>query len=118
MTQVVDLTNRGAASCRMEGFPGVNLVGAARGQHGYAWPLSRQSVSYTNVVLPPGGVAHFSLTYLPFAPGDGTNIAVTEIVVTPPNTFTHTQLAWNRDVLLQDAATHPGTFISPISAGA
>lgn len=117
VTQTVDLTNKGATACTMEGFPGVNLVGMARGQHNYTWPLERSSTNYSQVTLQPGGTAHFDLTYLPFATGDGTDMTVTTIVITPPNTTTHTQLAWNQQVLLQDAATHSGTYIGPVNVG-
>ena len=117
-TQVVDLTNKGSATCTMEGFPGVDLVGSANGQQSYSWPLERSSARYGQLTLQPGGTAHFDLTYLPFASGDGTDIAVAKIVLTPPNTFTQAQLTWNQQVLLQDAATHPGTFIGPVTSGA
>jgi len=117
-TQVVDLTNKGSAACTMDGFPGVDLAGAANGQSNYTWSLARSSASYSQVTLQPGGTAHFTLTYLPSAAGDGTNMTVTKIVMTPPNTFTQAQLTWNQQVLLQDGATHPGTYIGPVTAGA
>ena len=117
-TQVVDLTNKGSAACAMDGFPGVDLAGTANGQSNYTWPLERSSASYSQVTLQPGGTAHFTLTYLPFATGDSTNMTVTKIVITPPNTFTQAQLTWNQQVLLQDGATHPGTYIGPVTAGA
>jgi hypothetical protein len=117
-TQAVVLTNKGSAACTMTGFPGVDLVGAANGQQNYSWPLERQTVSYSRVTLPPGGTAHFNLIYLPSTPGDGTDITVAKMVITPPNTYTQAQLTWNQSVLLQDAATHPGTYISPVASGA
>jgi pyruvate/2-oxoglutarate dehydrogenase complex dihydrolipoamide acyltransferase (E2) component len=116
-TQVVDLTNKGPSACVMNGFPGVDLVGAANGQQNYSWPLERSSAKYSQVTLPPGGTAHFDLTYLPAAAGDGTDITVAKIVLTPPNTFTQAQLTWSQKVLLQDGATHPGTYIGPVTAG-
>jgi len=117
-TQVVDLTNKGSTPCTMAGFPGVDLAGTANGQSNYTWPLARSSVHYSQVTLQPGGTAHFNLTYLPFATGDGMDMTVTKLVVTPPNTFTQAQLTWNQHVLLQDGATHPGTYIGPVTAGA
>jgi hypothetical protein len=39
-------------------------------------------------------------------------------VITPPNDFTHAEVTWKQSVLLQDAATHPGTFITPVAPGA
>lgn len=117
-TQVVDLTNQGTSACTMDGFPGVDLVGVADGQQNYTWPLVRASVSYSKVTLQPGGTAHFGLTYLPGTSGDGsTLISVTKLVITPPNDYTHAELTWNQDIVLQDAATHPGTYITPVAAG-
>jgi len=118
MTQVVDLTNKGSAACAMKGFPGVDLVGVANGQPNYSWSLARSSARYAQVTLKPGGTAHFDLMYLPYASGGGTGFTVVKLVLTPPNTFTQAQVTWSQNVLLQDGATHPGTFIGPVTAGA
>lgn len=117
-TLAVDLTNKGSSSCTMDGFPGVNLVGAANGQKNYTWPLLRSSASYSKVTLQPGGTAHFDLKYEPGVSGDGTNISVAKMVITPPNAYTQAELTWNQPVLLQDAATHPVTYITPVVSGA
>lgn len=101
----------------MVGFPGVDLVGAARGQQNYTWSLVRSSVKYSKVTLRTGGVAHFGLVYLPGTSGN-VNIAVRKIIITPPNAYTHTQVTWNQSVLLQDEATRPGTYITPVAVGA
>jgi hypothetical protein len=125
-TQVVDLTNEGSSACTMEGFPGVDLVGVADGQENYTWPVVRSSASYareshqgiSEVTLQPGGIAHFDLRYLPGAPGDGNNlISVDKMVITPPNDYNQAELTWHQDVVLQDAATHPGTYIMPVVSG-
>jgi hypothetical protein len=125
-TQVMDLTNEGSSACTMEGFPGVDLVGVADGQENYTWPLVRSSASYareshqgiSEVTLQPGGTAHFDLRYLPGAPGDGNNlISVDKMVITPPNDYTQAEMTWHQDVVLQDAATHPGTYIMPVVSG-
>ena len=125
-TQVVDLTNEGSSACTMEGFPGVDLVGVADGQENYTWPLVRSSASYarsshqgiSKVTLKPGGTAHFDLRYLPGAPGHGNKlISVHKMVITPPNDYTQAELTWRRYVILQDAATHPGTYIMPVMSG-
>jgi hypothetical protein len=125
-TQVVDLTNEGSSACTMEGFPGVDLVGVADGREDYTWPLVRSSASYareshqgiSQVTLQPGGTAHFDLRYLPGAPGDGDNlIRVGKMVITPPNDYTQAEMTWHQDVVLQDSATHPGTYIMPVVSG-
>ena len=117
-TQHVVLTNKGRSACTLSGFPGVDLVGVVNGQHNYRWPLERQVVRYSKVTLKPGGRAHFDLIYLPAAAGDSTDIAVDKLVITPPNDLTHAELTWHQSVLLQDGATHPGTYISPVLPGA
>ena len=116
-TQAVVLTNQGSAACTMNGFPGVDLVGAANGKQDYSWSLVRQSASYSRVTVAPGGTAHFNLIYLPDVAGDGIDFKVTTLVITPPNTFSHVNLTWKQAVLLQDGATHPGTYISPVVSG-
>jgi hypothetical protein len=126
-TQVVDMTNDGSSACAMDGFPGTNLVGTAVGPKNYSkpdytWPLARASRSYSTVTLRPGAIAHFDLIYLPSSSADITagsdDLNVTTITITPPNDFSHAQLSWTQGVLLQDAATHPGTYITPVASGA
>ena len=115
-TQVVTLTNKGSSACTLDGFPGVNLTGIANGQQNFTWSLVRQSVSYSVVTLQPGGTAHFGLIYLP-GTSASTDITVNRLVMTPPNDYTQAELTWNQSVVLQDAATHPGTYITPVMAG-
>jgi len=121
-TLPVYLTNTGSSPCTMKGFPGVNLVGRALGKKDYTWPLERASRSYQLVTLQPAGTAHFDIIYLPGNPGDAgngnTDLAVTTVVITPPNDYTHAEVSWSQSVLLQDAATHPGTYITPVVPGA
>lgn len=115
--QAVDLTNKGSSACTMDGFPGVDLVGVARGKQDYSWSLARRSGRYSKVRLKPGGTAHFNVIYLPTNSGNIDNITVTKMVITPPNDDTQAELTWSPFVLLQDKATHPGTYISPIVSG-
>jgi hypothetical protein len=117
-TQVVDLTNTTSAACTMAGFPGVDLIGAANGQQNFSWSLQRSSTKYSQVTLPPGGSAHFNVTYLPGTADSSGDITVFKLELTPPNSFTQAEVTWNQSVLLQDGATHPGTYISPILSGA
>jgi hypothetical protein len=116
-TLAVNLTNKGSSACVMEGFPGVNLVGAANGKQDYTWPLLRSSARYSKVTLPPGGTAHFDLWYLPGVSGDGINLTVAKMVITPPNDYAQAEVTWSQPVLLQDGATHPGTYITPVVSG-
>ncbi len=115
-TQVVDLTNKGSSACTLQGFPGVDLNGLANGQQDYTWSLERQSVSYAAVTLRPGETGHFSLIYLPGNSASG-DMSVTKLVITPPNDYTQAEVTWNQSVVLQDGATHPGTYVTPVVLG-
>jgi len=115
-TQVVDLTNKGSAACTLRGFPGVDLHGAANGHQDFTWSLVRQSAAYSAVTLAPGQTGHFSLIYLP-GTSASTDMTVSRLVITPPNAYTQAGLTWNQSVVLQDGATHPGTYITPVAAG-
>jgi Domain of unknown function (DUF4232) len=117
VTQTVDLTNTSSSPCRLDGFAGVNLFGTAQGKSDYQWPLTRSAQSYSAVTVQPGATAHFNLVYLPAQAGD-TVIHVTKVIVTPPNDFSSVNVPWTQDILLQDAATHPGTWITPVQSGA
>jgi hypothetical protein len=102
----------------MDGFPGVNLVGTARGQSGYQWPLARSgAVKPSLVTLAPGAEAHFTVSYLADS-SPSQDIAVKKIIITPPNDTTQTSVAWKQSITLQDAATHSGTWIEPVQSGA
>jgi Domain of unknown function (DUF4232) len=118
-TQAVDLTNKGSSACTLQGFPGVDLIGAANGQQDYTWPLVRQSASYQTVELQPGGIAHFNLVYLPSvgASIQSDDITVAKMVIRPPDGHTQSELTWNQSVVLQDGATDSGTYITPVVSG-
>lgn len=113
-TMSLTFTNTSAAACSMYGFPGVNLV-AGRIQ----WALERQSKTPQTVVLPPGGHASSTLTLLRWAAGDGTSFTPAEVHVTPPDETTFRTVTWPHGVVLidQEEATHPGTFIGPVTSG-
>lgn len=123
--QVVDMTNKGPSACTMEGFPGVDLIGDTQGQANYDWTLVHSSATGAKVTLQPGATAHFDLVYLPAAPAGGSgNISVQRMVITTPgdpnvNSDADIQgsLAWSQAVVLQDGATHPGTYVMPVAAG-
>jgi len=120
-TLAVDLTNKGSSACTMAGFPAVSLVGRALGKQNYTWPLEWASRSYQRVTVHPGGTAHFDIVYVPGSPSDArngnTDLLVSKLVITPPNDHAHAVVTWRQSVLLQDGATHPGTFSTPIVPG-
>ncbi|MGI5380735.1 DUF4232 domain-containing protein [Streptomyces sp. CA-251387] len=107
----VALTNKSASTCTLKGFPGIDLLSASG-----SWSLTRSAETPKTVTLASGKVAYFTITYLPFE-GDGEEFKAESIVVTPPDETTSATLDWPGDSLMrQDAATHPGTFVSPIGS--
>ncbi|MEU9197205.1 DUF4232 domain-containing protein [Streptomyces hundungensis] len=109
----IELTNKGAKPCAMKGYPGVDLVGGST-----KWSLPRgTSETPRTVTVHPGATTTFTLFYLPFHQGDGKEFKPRSLVITPPNeTHAHT-LPWEfSSVLLQDGATHPGTYIGPVGS--
>ena len=105
------MTNSGSAACVLRGFPGARLEGA----DGDGWDLVRSADAINDVRLEPGGKATSYLTYL--KSDAATGWAVKSVVVTPPNTDQSQTFPWSGGpVVRQDAATHPGTFITPVGA--
>ncbi|MFD8718643.1 DUF4232 domain-containing protein [Streptomyces sp. NPDC059629] len=107
---VVAFTNKSGHSCTMYGFPGVDLVNS-----GQKWSLQRTNATPKRVTLANGASTNFAITFLVPAQGDSTTFTPTTVVVTAPNQRTSFDLSWHGGaVLLQDGATHPGTFIGPV----
>ncbi|HEY5835669.1 DUF4232 domain-containing protein [Streptomyces sp.] len=106
-TAGVAVRNSSGHACVVGGFPGVDLrSGTTR------WSLSRASQEYDRITLRPGGTTDFPITFLPEPKGSWTPSTVT---VTPPDETTSKTLRWPwGPVLLQDGATHPGTYVGPI----
>ncbi|MFE2965399.1 DUF4232 domain-containing protein [Streptomyces sp. NPDC059340] len=106
----VVLKNKTSAACTIQGFPGVDLKSS-----GGSWSLTRSGASPKKVTLAAGSSTTFTITFLPWNQGSGTEFKATSVVVTPPNETTSTTLAWpGGAVLLQDGATHPGTYTGPV----
>ncbi|MER6078210.1 DUF4232 domain-containing protein [Streptomyces sp. NPDC001833] len=108
---VVALTNKSGHSCTMYGFPGVDLVNS-----GQKWSLQRTNATPKRVTLANGASTNFAITFLVPAQGDSsTTFTPTTVVVTAPNQRTSFDLSWHGGaVVLQDGATHPGTYIGPV----
>ncbi|MEH0579313.1 MULTISPECIES: DUF4232 domain-containing protein [Streptomyces] len=108
----VVLKNKTSAACTIQGFPGVDLKSS-----GGSWSLTRSSATSKKITLAAGGSATFTITFLPWTQGSGTEFKATSVVITPPNETTSTTLAWpGGSVLLQDGATHPGTYTGPVGS--
>jgi hypothetical protein len=109
-------TNTSSATCTMTGFGGVDLKGPNDPTFGDTYSLPRSAKKPTTVRLVPGGRAHTTITWLP--PQDGTGWTPTQIVITPPDEVSSAALQWpGGEILRQDGATHPGSFIDPVAPG-
>ncbi|GAA4553510.1 hypothetical protein GCM10023175_49620 [Pseudonocardia xishanensis] len=110
-------TNTSKAPCTMTGFGGVDLKGPADPTFGPTYSLPRAAEQPTTVRLAAGAAAHTVITWLP--PQDGSGWTPTGMLVTPPDETRSAELPWpGGAVLRQDGATHPGTFLGPVGAGA
>jgi hypothetical protein len=73
----------------------------------------------TRLDLQPGATAHANLTYLSPEQGDANVFTPTRLLVTPPGEVNAITLEWTRGpVLDQQAATHPGTYVTAVASGA
>ncbi|MBD0711967.1 MULTISPECIES: DUF4232 domain-containing protein [unclassified Streptomyces] len=106
---IVRLVNKGSAPCTLKGYPGVDLVGAT------TWSLPRQTSQKPGLVtLKPGARTTFTITYQSYG-GEGAELTPGSLVVTPPGETHPTKLTWDfSSVLLQDGATHPGSYVGPV----
>ncbi|WP_310725136.1 DUF4232 domain-containing protein [Streptomyces sp. N2A] len=109
------LKNSGRAACTISGFPGVQL----KANDGHSIDLPRSSKKPTPVTLKPGASASFTITFLPSVSAGDRKIAPGTVLVTPPNEKQHLQLKWpyGGAILDQSGATHPGTYVNPVTAG-
>ncbi|MCX5448241.1 MULTISPECIES: DUF4232 domain-containing protein [Streptomyces] len=110
-TTSIVLTNKGSSTCKIGGFPGVDLKSENGGER---WSLARSSKKFSSITLKPGDSTDFTI-----------NLALTKeekgfyqpafAVVTPPNETTALTLKWPWGTLVdQRSATHPATFVNPI----
>ena len=108
--EVVELTNKGSASCAMRGFPGVDL-------HTNAGTISvaRSKQAPQLVTLKPGSSALFNVNY-PVNNTGGSGVRIETMVITPPNeTHSHT-LAWDQGTLPATDGSGPSLSVDPVVA--
>jgi hypothetical protein len=118
---VLELTNGGTTACTATGFPGFELVGP-RSNGSTTYDPPRQAVSSQAVTVPAGGAAHANFYALP-GPDScdaGRAWVPTSVTVTLPDTTTSFSVAWPGGSVdnCQGGATHPGTYVGPVEAGA
>ncbi|MGW8972542.1 DUF4232 domain-containing protein [Streptomyces platensis] len=110
-TTSVVLTNKGSRTCKIGGFPGVDLKSENGGER---WSLARSSAKHSSITLAPGDSTDFTI-----------NVALTKeeegfyqpafADITPPNETKSITIKWPWGTLVdQRSATHPATFVNPI----
>ncbi|MFG2398043.1 DUF4232 domain-containing protein [Streptomyces lydicus] len=110
-TTSVVLTNKGSHTCKIGGFPGVDLKSENGGER---WSLTRSSAKHGSITLQPGDSTDFTINVLLTKEEEGFyQPAFAD--VTPPNETTSLTIKWPWGTLVdQRSATHPGTFVNPI----
>lgn len=108
-------SNRSSGPCTMFGFGGADLDGPDQQPFGPTYHLPRSDEQPSTVRLDPGGTAQTVLNYLS-PDGTGEQWLPDHALVTPPDETHSVSLPWSfGPVLRQDAATHPGTFLHPVT---
>ncbi|KUN75965.1 DUF4232 domain-containing protein [Streptomyces griseoruber] len=109
-------TNKSERTCTLSGFAGVDMVGAQKTDG--TWSLVRSSKAPEKMVLEQGDTVDFSITLLPVdrSTPQAEKFVPAKFLVTPPNETEHFTLKWpfGGQILKQDAATHPATYLNPI----
>ncbi|BDH15529.1 DUF4232 domain-containing protein [Streptomyces hygroscopicus] len=110
-TTSIVLTNKGSSTCKIGGFPGVDLKSENGGER---WSLARSSKKFSSITLNPGDSTDFTLN-LAMTKEDKGFYQPAFAEVTPPNETTALTVEWPWGTLVdQRSATHPGTFVNPI----
>lgn len=110
-TTSVVLTNKGRSTCKIGGFPGVDLKSINGGER---WSLARSSAKYGSITLAPGDSTDFTIN-LAMTDEDEGFYQPAYAEITPPNETKSITIEWPWGSLVdQRGATHPGTFVNPI----
>ncbi|MGA4845185.1 DUF4232 domain-containing protein [Streptomyces sp. G5(2025)] len=117
VTAVVALKNTGSHACALRGYPEVTLKMGTETEGVQTETLRDQtSVRPKPLTLAPGASAHFTLTFLSSKVSEDNVIVPGVAEITPPNGKTSKELKWRwGPVTRQEAATHPGNFVSPVT---
>ncbi|MFE9069330.1 DUF4232 domain-containing protein [Streptomyces violaceusniger] len=112
-TATIVLMNKGSYSCKLGGFPGVDLTSINGGER---WSLARSSQKWSSVEVEAGQSTEFTLN-LAFTKEEEGFYQPAWVEITPPNETKALKIEWpwESDTLVdQRGATHPGTFVNPI----
>lgn len=109
-------TNRSKRTCTLSGFAGVDMIGAQKTDG--TWSLERSARKPVKITLAHGDTTDFSIALLPVAGSTPKKekFVPSRFLVTPPDETRHFTLKWpfGGQILKQDGATRPGTFLNPV----
>ncbi|MBL1120874.1 DUF4232 domain-containing protein [Streptomyces sp. 110] len=112
-TATIVLMNKGNYSCKLGGFPGVDLTSINGGER---WSLARSSQKWSSLEVEAGQSTEFTLN-LAFTEEEEGFYQPAWVEITPPDETKALKIEWpwESDSLVdQRSATHPGTFVNPI----
>ncbi|MGY0060744.1 DUF4232 domain-containing protein [Streptomyces sp. LZ34] len=112
-TATIVLMNKGTSSCRIGGFPGVDLTSINGGER---WSLARSSQKWSSLEVEAGQSTEFTLN-LAFTKEEEGFYQPAWVEITPPNETKSLKIEWpwETDSLVdQRGATRPATFVNPI----
>ncbi|GAA2331984.1 DUF4232 domain-containing protein [Streptomyces violaceusniger] len=112
-TATIVLMNKGSYSCRIGGFPGVDLTSMNGDER---WSLVRSSQKWSPVEVEAGQSTEFTLN-LAFTGEQEGLYQPAWVEITPPDETKALKIEWPWEtgtLVDQRSATHPGTFVNPI----
>ncbi|MDW6057184.1 DUF4232 domain-containing protein [Streptomyces sp. FXJ1.4098] len=112
-TATIVLMNKGTSSCRIGGFPGVDLTSINGGER---WSLARSSQKWSSLEVEAGQSTEFTLN-LAFTKEEEGFYQPAWVEITPPNETKSLKIEWpweNDSLVDQRSATRPATFVNPI----
>ncbi|MBT2440084.1 DUF4232 domain-containing protein [Streptomyces sp. ISL-36] len=113
---IVSMKNTGSRACTLQGYPGVTLKMGTETQGVITETFFPQKSEKPKVVkLNPGATARFTVTFLSGKETDDNIIDPPIVAITPPGNTKAKELRWWwGPVQQQEAATHPGNYVSPV----
>ncbi|WP_228973215.1 DUF4232 domain-containing protein [Streptomyces sp. DH12] len=117
VTAVVALKNTGSHACALRGYPEVTLKMGTETEGVQTETFRDQtSVRPKPVTLAPGASARFTLTFLSSKVSEDDVIVPGVAEITVPAGKSPKELKWRwGPVMRQEAATHSGNFVSPVT---
>ncbi|MFK4270168.1 DUF4232 domain-containing protein [Streptomyces milbemycinicus] len=112
-TATIVLMNKGTSSCRIGGFPGVDLTSINGGER---WSLARSSQKWSSLEVEAGQSTEFTLN-LAFTKEEEGFYQPAWVEITPPNETKALKIEWpweNDSLVDQRSATRPATFVNPV----